>query len=741
MANSFMYEAGVDGNRRDPGFSARTSDDTVEDTTSEGAYDWLAVARDAYTTSEDYFDANIRKKVERNLSHFGSRHAPGSKYYSKGYQHRARGFRPKTRSVERQNETAAAVALFSTADVLDVTPQNDNDESQRVSAKINQFLLQYRLTNTIPWFQTTMGAYQDTLVSGVAISYQSWDYREVEVEEPFLHMETGEPAIDEEGEMVMGTSSQVIADTCKVDLRPIENVLFSTSSDWRDPINTSPFLIDRLTMTVDEVKDMADQTNKTRIPWHELTDQELLTGVTTDYDPVRNEREERREDSTDQRYITSGFETVWVHRNFIRKDGVDWVFYTLGVYHLLSDPIPVIEEYPWLKPGQRPYVLGVSSIESHKNYPESVVGLIAPLQQEANDISNQRRDNVALVLNRRYLVKRGANIDTQSLMRNVPGGVVISDNPTTDIRIEAPPEVTGSSYQEQDRVNLDLDDLSGAFSTSSVASNQQLNETVGGMTLMNETSNSVTEYQLRIFVETWVEPVLKQLVQLEQYYETDEALLSNAAEDLQLWNKYGINDIQDQMLQGNMTVEVNVGFGATNPQQRVNKITMGLNTILTFAPQMGARLDGEQVATEILGALGYRGVERFFPAEGEGENAQPQQQPDPQLQIEQFKAQTQMQLEEVRAQQDQQRLQLEMQLKQAEMQAKMAMQERDLQVKQMVAEYELQGDMLDLSSKKEITLEQIKAKLGEVSIKERGANERFLAEKNFALTAGGGRGL
>jgi hypothetical protein len=616
-----MHTAGE--NRRDPENGRKKAiDNTVQ------ADYWLSVARDAYTLSTDYFDANIRKNLERNMAHFGNRHAPGSRYYSDAYKYRHKGFRPKTRSMIRKKEAAAAVALFSTADVVHVEPERGKDPSHQVSASINQELLQYRLENTIPWFLTAMGAYQDTLVSGICISHQFWDYQDVAIDVEQLD-EQGEPLLDEDGEPLLAQEYEVLRDTPAVELRPTENFKFSIAADWRDPVNTSPFLIDQIPMTIDDVQAMANPSRTSKIPWFELTDAELMQGVSGDHDALRSQRENNRMDSKDEQYTHIGFNTVWVHRNIIRDEGRDWVYYTLGVHSRLSDPIPLEEEYPHLKPGQRPYVVGLSNIEAHKNYPESITGLSASTQQAANEINNQRMDNVDLVLNRRYIINRNANIDYVGLQRNVPGGVTEVDNTATDIRIEAPPDVTQSSYQEQDRINMDFDEMTGHFSSSSVGSNRQLNETVGGMNLLSSSADSLTEYPLRVFVETWVRPVLKQLIQLEQRHETNHALLSLMGEKLDLWQKYGIDEVTDAWIQGSMNIQVNVGFGATNPQQRIEKLSMGLHTILQFVPEMQGRLDGEEVAGEVLGALGYTGVDRFFPVDKQGAELQGPQAPPP----------------------------------------------------------------------------------------------------------------
>ena len=681
---------------------------------------WLEEARDAYQTSSDYFDSSIRGRIEKNQAHFAGRHAPGSKYHSDSYKHRSKGFRPKTRAVIRKNEAAAAVSFFSTQDAVSIEAEHPEDLVQKVSAELNHELLNYRLENTIPWFQTVVGAYQETLNAGVVISHQYWDFQE-QVNLTPLNDEFGDSILDEMGEQSYGEDRLIVKDTPRVELRPIENVLFSASADWTDPINSSPYLIDKIPMTIGDVKQRAEQTEKGKTPWILLEDEKLQQGLTDTYDPVRAEREHDREDSLDQDYATSDFATVWVHRNIIKRDGRDWIFYTLGTYHMLSVPVPLDVEYLHLKPGERPYTIGVSILEPHKNYPESLTGLSSGLQQDANDINNLRKDNVALVLNRRYFKRKGARINTRALMNNVPGSVVEMDDVQKDIRVEAPPEVTGSAYQEQDRINMDYDEIAGSFSTSSVGSNRQLNETVGGMSMMSEGANQITEYQLRLFSETWVVPTLKQLVRLEQAYETDEAILALMGEKVQMWKRFGVSQMDDRMIQGDMLVRVNVGFGSTNPTQRINKLTMGLNTVLQFAPSLAGKLDEEEVITEVFGALGYRGVERFFPKDKE-----PQQpQVDPRMQVEQFKAESSMKLEQMKQQNS-------MQLQQIKMQESA----EDRAIKSATADAELQLAILKMAQEKEMSIEAIKAQLGGQAMKLRFDKEQIAIEAQMKRDMG-----
>ena len=121
----------------------------------EPHHDWASNGGDAHVQSESYFDANVRRQTERNIAHFSNRHAPISKYYSPQYKHRNKGFRPKTRSMVRKNESALAKALFSTTDVVHISAERDWDPQQKASASVIKDLMQYRLEETIPWFPLT----------------------------------------------------------------------------------------------------------------------------------------------------------------------------------------------------------------------------------------------------------------------------------------------------------------------------------------------------------------------------------------------------------------------------------------------------------------------------------------------------------------------------------------------------------------------------------------------------------
>jgi hypothetical protein len=266
--------------------------------------------------------------------------------------------------------------------------------------------------------------------------------------------------------------------------------------------------------------------------------------------------------------------------------------------------------------------MGGTVIEAHRTYPTSLIELTQDLQTAANDIANQRTDNVQLVLNKRYHIRRSANIDIHALKRSVPGGSVMMDDPHSDVAVIATPDVTASAYEEQDRLNVDFDDIAGNFSQGSVQSNRMMNETVGGMEMLSSNANSMIEYMIRTFAETWIEPVIMQLIRLEQYYETDEVVLQVATNRAEQENKEEPGFYQrftgpetDNLLRHEMTVGVNVGTGATDPVKKIERLLLGIRTMGEINPDLINFLNQGEITKEVFGALGYKDGKRFVAEE------------------------------------------------------------------------------------------------------------------------------
>jgi len=603
---------------------------------------YLELTTRAYDSSTDYLTAHQRFQWERNIANFKSRHPDGSKYYSDAYLHRSRLFRPKTRSSIRGKEAAFVTAMFSTKDALVISAEDESNRKNVETAKVMHEVVNYRLRKSIPWFKISVGAFQDATVMGDAIGHVYWHYEELvhkkTRKQREYDAETGEaPKVD-----VTTDEVEVIKDEPAIALVPLENIRLDPGADWVDPINSSPYIIHMMPMYIVDVLDrMTRVDSKTGQPtWKKLSVAEIRSAntITIDTDSVRRARENSRHDpKSDQTGEVNEHQIVWVFRNIMRFPGEgDYVWYTLGVNALLTDPVPLREVYHH---NIRPYVCGHSVIEAHRVHPASLVELGQDIQAGTNNLHNQRFDNITQVLNKRYFVRRGATVDLRSLRRNVPGSITLMDDIDRDVEADKPGDVTSSSFQEQNLFNADFDEITGTFSSGSVGTNRELGDTVGGMRMLKDPSNSMTEYIIRTFVETFVKAIMFQLVALERVYETNEVIVAAAGRSAKI-DKAPAGTLIKRLKRVNMDVDVSMGMGVTDPQARVGRVLFGLEAIGKIVPQALKKLDEEEIVSEVLGTLGYQDGSRFFLSDQDMQKKLKAQPPPPNPEIMKIEAAT-----------------------------------------------------------------------------------------------------
>ena len=571
---------------------------------------WRRRAQDAYRFSTSFVDTNYRSKWDDSIKAFNNQHPSDSKYNSEIFRKRSSIFVPKTRAIIRKNEAAAAAAFFSNLDRISVTPVNGNDEVERVSADVMQQLLQYRLTKSIPWFQICMGGLQDAQVQGACVAHVSWRYAMRK---------------DAKGKLIRSDDKPM------VDLIPIENFRFDPSSNWTDPVNSSPYLIHLIPMFVVDVKQRMERPDPKGRQWNKYPDSALVARDADD--STRRARGGNSQDAHLERRTVSDYDIVWVHRHIHRWNGTDYQFWTLNSDKMLTDPEPLDAT---VFHGKRPYVMGVATVETHRPIPSSIPQLVKGLQDEINEIKNSRLDNVKFVLNKGYFAKRGKNVDLPALVRNVPGRVVLMDDPATDVVENTWPDVTASAYAEEDRNNQNFDELVGNFSAASVQTSRSPREPARAMTLLQAPANLLTDYMLMTYCETFIAPVLRQLVLLEQHYETDQTVLEIAGKKSKQFQKFGMDKVTDDMLEREMTVNVNVGMGNTDPVTKMQKFLVGVTSFAKVAQKPPPGVNLEEVFKEIMALSGYADGERFSMGNDPEKAAQQQQIKQLQMKLQQL---------------------------------------------------------------------------------------------------------
>jgi hypothetical protein len=237
---------------------------------------------------------------------------------------------------------------------------------------------------------------------------------------------------------------------------------------------------------------------------------------------IRRAREQGL-DRFDESQTGDNFDVIWVWETFIRTAGEDWTFYSVGDKHLLTDPAPVEEVYPEQE-GERPITMGYGSFEAFCIFPQAAVESWQPLQQEANDVRNLTLDAFKQNVMPVTKVVRGRQIDLDQLKRRGQGTSIMVTG-KDDVTWEKPPDVPQSAATMKQQLDIDFDDLAGQQNYGTVPTTTTLGKTLGGLKLAAGAANAVQEFDIRVWIETWAERALTQVVKLEQFYESDPIVL------------------------------------------------------------------------------------------------------------------------------------------------------------------------------------------------------------------------
>lgn len=601
----------------------------------------------AYEASDKYFNGSIRPKLNDSIKSYNNQHTSGSVFAMDNDPSNSRIFRPKTRTILRKYAAAATSSFFSNLDIVSIEAENASDKAEVISAAITKALVNYRLRKHVPWYQICTGGFTDALVQGLVCAHIYWNVDR-----------------DEEGNL--------INEKPVVDLIPLENIRFDAASDWTDIVNSTPFLIILKPMYVGDVKqDMA------KGKFNKLSDADIAASFSRSNSNTVKERNAGGRDpyaDNAQSGIPNDYQTVVVQMHIHRIDGQDWLWYTLNNTAMLTDPVPLQDVYFH---GKRPFVIGAADVDPHNAYVTPLPELLQPTQEEMNILANQRRTNVDMAMNRKWRVEPsvGDRFDPMALLDNAVGSLVFA--PKDGLEALDVPDVTQSSYLEQQGLDRDFDELAGNYAPQPSQVGNSPNDSHKQGQMLNTNANVLVEMALKTYTMTFVEPVLRMIVLLEQYYETDDVIVGLAGMQAGLFMRYngkvqwsveaaklaqipsqqpqagqpapqgqpGQPAPQQQPQQGQpglvgmpqpqpstapsgalphgisvsdllnkeLTIKVNVGLNATDPERKLQKFLFGITSyIKTFGPAVLPTLDKKEIFAEMMALSGYGDGSRFM---------------------------------------------------------------------------------------------------------------------------------
>ena len=231
-------------------------------------------------------------------------------------------------------------------------------------------------------------------------------------------------------------------------------------------------------------------------------------------------------------------------------------------------------------------------------------------------------------------------------------------------------------------------------------------DTVGGMQLLMNSANVVLRRLVKQFDDMITRPHIRRYYDYNMLYSEDEEIKGDFTINARGSSALLIRDIQNQSF--------------------LNLLAAGAN------PVYGIYLDTEKLFKKALQAQHIDPAEVFKSEEEierikEMQKNPQQQQPDPRIAAAQIRAQT-----------DIQKVQAQNQGDMAELQTRLAIKQADIAARREELAMQREIEMLKMANAQNLTLEQIKAKLADTAIRERGKKELFAAEQRLKLVAGSG---
>ena len=232
-------------------------------------------------------------------------------------------------------------------------------------------------------------------------------------------------------------------------------------------------------------------------------------------------------------------------------------------------------------------------------------------------------------------------------------------------------------------------------------------DTVGGMQMLMNSANVVLRRLVKQFDDMITRPHIRRYYDYNMMYNEDEEVKGDFQIDARGSSALLTRDIQNQAFLNLLAAGMNPVYG------------MYLDTQKLFEKALQAQhVDPAEV---------FKSPEEIERIKEQQAQAAQQQPPDPRIAAAQIRAQSDIARVQAQNQGDMAELQTRLQIKQADITAR----REEMQLTREI-------EILKMANSQNLTLEQIKAKLADTAIRERGKKELFAAEQRLKLVAGSG---
>jgi len=324
----------------------------------------------------------------------------------------------------------------------------------------------------------------------------------------------------------------------------------------------------------------------------------------------------------------------------------------------------------------------------HKFYGMSIADTVKDIQLIKSTIMRNLLDNMYLTNNARYAVLAG-QVELDDLLTSRPGGIVRMRSPNAVTALPTP-QIQPYAFQMVQYLDNIREERSGVSKMSQGLNPDVLTShvTSGAISAATESAMQRVELIARIFAETGIKDLFRNIYSLVQKYEDRKKMFY-------LNGKFVPIDVSKWKDKLNCTV--NVGVGSGNQQSKMTTMSSIMTILGTLVQQgaMGTLVTNQNLynaISEYIAQAGYKNTDQFISNPAMMPPKQPPQ-PTVEEQVDMQKGQIELQKLQLQAAElelDTKLKQQELELKKREAQVNFMIKQQDLQLKQQKLE---QGEM------------------------------------------------
>ncbi len=493
---------------------------------------WKTESERLMSTYQDRWAKNINL-INGVYSDDGNSHTPG---YS-NIRKKSKIFYRKTWATIQRLVASFHSAFLKDQDNFRIEGRDSLNDAAK--ARVLHNMVEYRrdvLMRTKSLFLQFIWGFKNIADLGSCFGKLSWNYNE----------ETGE----DEPDFVLYPNEQVSLDMTAETKDRMRFVIFE---NYMIKEHMEELRYDN----VEEAIAVAIPTSRLRSARHYKTTDPLQNTGDNEYPKPGRYQDERTEDVAGRRY------KVW---EIFHKEKGKIKFTVTNENNTI---LKKTEDSPY---GDRyPIIIGQCLTESHKLLGEGFPEPLEGPQESINATLNQRKDSVALAMNKMFMVSKYGGVDMQSLVNQRPGGIVRM-NEIGAVQEINHSDVTQSAYVEASQDEQMMDEMSGIVDIKrGMGGNTKA--TVAQINLSE--SNAKIDFYVAVVAETFIREFYSLLAYMIQRFETDEKVFRIANENFRRQERVVGEDIYDMDFEADCII--NVGLGTVGRGTEIQQTMLAID--------------------------------------------------------------------------------------------------------------------------------------------------------------------